>query len=140
MVGRYDLQATFTSFTPDVRRPEQLPADATLGGTVVIADTVEARGASVFFPDVRLDAAFCPTRATCGERRSYAAFTTLFGAQLPVTLGFSGPGGAPTLHFEGPFAGDSLAGSAYYQLGTARYDGRFVARRRRAMAAADRRG
>ena len=130
MVGRYELQATFTSFRPDVRRLEVVPADATIAGTVVIADTVEARQGSVFFPDVRIDAAFCATRATCGATQSYASFTSWFGAGMAVTLGFSGPGGVPTLHFDGPFAGDSLAGPAYYQIGTARYEGRFVARKR----------
>jgi hypothetical protein len=39
--------------------------------------------------------------------------------------------GARTLHFEGPLAGDSLAGPTYYLVGMARYDGRFVARKQR---------
>jgi hypothetical protein len=130
MVGRYDVQATFASFTPDTRRPGTVPADAALMATVVVADTIVIEGTRVFFPDVRIDAVFCATRTTCGATQSYASFTSLFGPQLPVTLGFGGPGGTPWLHLEGPFAGDGLAGAAYYQVGTARYDGRFVARRR----------
>jgi hypothetical protein len=130
MVGRYELRVIFSVYRADVRRAELGATDATLGGMLVIADTVELRGTTVFFPDVRLDATFCPTRATCGARQSYSAFTTLFGPQLPVTLGFSGAGGVPTLHLEGPFDRDSITGTAYYQVGTARYDGVFAAGKR----------
>jgi hypothetical protein len=128
MVGTYALEATFTSFVPDIRRAQSTPADASLAGTLVVGDTVELRGAQTFFPDVRLTAAFCARAGQCDPAASYASFTSLFGPGEPVTFGFSDVGGARLLHFEGPLAGDSIAGPAYYQVGTSRYDGRCIAR------------
>ena len=131
MVGTFTLEATFPTFKPDVRQPPTVASQATLSGTLVVGDTVEQRSGQLFFPDVRLTATLCATRGSCGATESYAAVTSLFGVLDPVTFGFSDVGGARTLHFEGPFVGDSVAGPAYYQLGTTRYEGRFVARRQR---------
>jgi hypothetical protein len=53
----------------------------------------------------------------------------VFLPRSAVTFGFSDAG--RTLHFDGPFAGDSVAGAAWVQVGTSRYDGTFVARKQR---------
>jgi len=131
MVGTYALTAAFPTYKPDVRRADVTPVDASLTGTLVVGDTVEVRSATqTFFPDVRFTDVLCPARGSCGAAESYAAFTSLFLPEQQVTFGFSDVGGARTLHFAGTFAGDSVAGTAWYQLGTARYDGTFVARKR----------
>ena len=132
MVGTYALRATLDVLHADVRRPEVAPTDASLTGTVVVGDTLENRGGGqLFFADVRYTGAFCASPTQCAVPESYASFTSLFMPQSAVTLGWASSGGITTLHFEGTFAGDSIAGSARYQVGMARYDGRFVARRQR---------
>ena len=131
MVGTYALTAAFPTYTPDLRRTGTVPVDASLTGTLVVADTVEVRSATqTFFPDVRFTDALCSAPESCGPTESYAAFTSLFLPERQVTFGFSDFGGIHTLHFAGTFAGDSVAGPAWYQIGTSRYDGTFVARKR----------
>jgi hypothetical protein len=131
LVGTYAIEATYTTLRPDARLPATTPATATLSGTVVVADTSVTNGALITFPDVRLTAAFCATRGACSPSESYGGVTTYFGPGSPVTLVFSSIAGARTLHFEGPPAGDSIVGFAWYQVNNARYDGSFVARKRR---------
>jgi len=132
MVGTYALAATFPTFRPDVRQPATVASDATLGGTLVVGDTVEVRDATqTFFPDVRFTDVLCTRRGVCDAPESYASFTSLFLPASSVTFGFSSGGGARTLHFDGPFVGDSVVGTAWVQVGTSRYDGTFVARKQR---------
>ena len=133
MVGTYALRATFPTFVPDVRRSSTTePSEATLTGTLVVGDTVVATDPRhITFPDVRLTDVLCTVPGRCDPSESFASFTTLFVVENSVTFGFSTFGGARTLHFDGPFAGDSVAGTAWVQLGTSRYDGSFVARKQR---------
>jgi hypothetical protein len=132
MVGTYALAATFPTFRPDVRQPATEASDAALTGTLVVGDTVEVRDAAqTFFPDVRFTDVLCTRRGVCDAPESYASFTSLFLPQRVVTFGFSSTGGGRTLHFDGPFVGDSVAGTAWVQVGTSRYDGTFVARKQR---------
>jgi hypothetical protein len=104
---------------------------AGITGTLVVGDSVVPNGARTTFPDVRLTASFCLRRDACGAAESYAGVTSYFGPGSPVALGFTSVAGGRVLHFEGPPAGDSIAGFAWYQVGTSRYDGSFVARKRR---------
>ncbi len=132
MVGTYALAATFPTFKPDVRQPATVASEATLTGTLVVGDTVEVRDAAqTFFPDVRFTDVLCTRRGVCDAPESYASFTSLFLPPNSVTFGFSSTGGGRTLHFDGPFVGDSVAGTAWAQVGTSRYDGTFVARKQR---------
>ena len=132
MVGTYALAATFPTFKPDVRQAPTVPSQATLSGTLVVGDTVEVRDATqTFFPDVRFTDVLCSAPGRCDGSESYVSFTSLFVPPNSVTFGFSSAGGGRTLHFDGPFAGDSVAGTAWVQVGTSRYDGTFVARKRR---------
>ena len=132
MVGTYALAATFPTFKPDVRQPPTVASQATLSGTLVVGDTVEVRDATqTFFPDVRFTDVLCTAPGQCDGSESYVSFTSLFVPPNSVTFGFSSVGGARTLHFDGPFVGDSVAGTAWVQVGTSRYDGTFVARKRR---------
>ena len=132
MVGTYALEATFPTFKPDIRQPTTAASQAALTGTLVVGDTVEVRSAEqTFFPDVRFTDVLCTAPGRCDGSESYVSFTSLFVPPNSVTFGFSSAGGVRTLHFDGPFVGDSVAGAAWVQVGTSRYDGTFVARKRR---------
>ena len=131
LVGTYAIEAMYTTLTPNVRGGVQTPAAARLSGTVVVGDGPVLSGGLTTFADVRLTASFCAAPGACGPADDYAGSSSHSGLGGAVTLDFSNVVGARTVHFEGPLAGDSIAGLAWYQVGNARYDGSFVARRRR---------
>jgi hypothetical protein len=131
VVGTYAIEATYTTLRPDVLRGERTPVDAILAGTVVVGDSLAREGTLRTFPDVALTASFCPARDACPPAERFGGYATHQGPGTRVALDFAAVAGARTLHFEGPLAGDSIAGFAWYGVGSARYDGSFVARRRR---------
>jgi len=129
MVGTYDVHAAYSSHTTSTGGTSAV--NASLTGTITIADTVELRSSSgdYFFPDVRMTFVFCSAPGTCDPPQAWTSFTTLPPSTSPqngvVTFGFGG-----IVHLDAPFVNGGFSGNALYWVGADQrntYIGTFVA-------------